>query len=81
MTAQIHVITRNSAPQKRSCATCRYRPKTINTYTHCSATGEYVYAERRNGLACGPEGHLWDPPPPRLGVVGQIKRLLWGDDR
>jgi hypothetical protein len=69
-------------PQTRACNTCRHAPTHFSGFTRCKATGNYVDVERMSGgYACGMEGRLWEPIPPRLGLFGWIRVLLFGEKR
>lgn len=70
------------APYKaRACGTCRHRPRRFTGFTHCKATGEFIDIERRYNGACGRDGKLWEPLPPRLGIFGWLKRIVFGGPR
>lgn len=65
MSNVVKLAVSNRLVQTRACNTCRHRPRKITSYTHCQATGEYVWAERSlEGKACGRDGNLWEPAPP-----------------
>lgn len=74
----VRLATSNSSPQKRACSTCRHGPRSISQ--ECLALGRSIYFERQDEeSACGLEGNLWEPRPRRIGLVGYIKRLIFGD--
>lgn len=75
MSNVVRLVTETRHPQTRACNACRHRPKKINSYTHCQATGNYIWAERSiDGKACGREGNLWEPGPPERPSLR--KRIL-----
>lgn len=44
--------------------------------------GYFSYSQglcRSDTRLCGPEGRVWEPKPPRLGLIPWVRRLLWGD--
>ena len=78
----IRIATSNDAPVKRACGTCRHVTKPGTAYQRCKATGFSCHIARTATGPCGFNGLLWEPvppPPPRIGFVGWIKRLLFGD--
>ena len=80
MTAQLHVIHNNPNLRPRACGSCRYAPKKVDANARCTATANFIDLERIYEInACGISGKLWEPQPPRIGLVGHVKRLIWGD--
>lgn len=79
MSNVVRIAAQQQQPSKRACATCAYRPRSINGLGRCKATGYYVVLERSSSSrACGANGNLWEKAPARKGLITQIRNLLIG---
>jgi len=63
----------------RACSTCRHVFRSNTVDVTCGATGWAIHVERDSDGPCGRDGLMWEPRPPRVGLVGWFRRLLWGD--
>jgi hypothetical protein len=76
----IRLATSQRDPQKRACVACRHVVRHKYVGPDCGATGRDIMFERADHFGvCGTEGKLWERTPPRIGLIGWVKRLLWGD--
>lgn len=78
MSNVVHLKTSNGTPAKRACGTCKH-VRGSNEVARCTASGRSIFFERQDPVgACGTEGKLWEKKV-RIGLVGWVKRLLFGD--
>lgn len=78
----VKLATSNSSPQKRACSTCRHKPRVAGAFARCGATNQYLDIERLSTLsACGQTGELWEPRPPRKGLIPTIRIWLFGETK
>lgn len=63
----------------RACGTCKYFDKGIrgHLFSTCSFYSRYASTAQHPAL-CGLSHKNWEPIPAPIGLVGHIKRLLWG---
>lgn len=80
MSSVLKLVHTQAHPQRRACNTCRHGPKIFAPYSLCKATGGFIESERAYPhKACGSDGKLWEPVPPRRGLVGWLKVWVVGE--
>lgn len=77
MAEVVRLASSRERPIVRACGTCQHLKS--GWIDQCRATGSHVSTERLySNSACGVAGKLWEARV-RLGLVGHIRRALFGD--
>lgn len=79
MTEPVRLITSQPKPVK-ACSTCRHRRKEwMPPGVHCDAVDQPAGVARILASSCGPDGRFWEARSPEIGVVGRLRRWLFGE--
>jgi hypothetical protein len=72
----VKLASSRDRPAVKACSTCAHVQGRHAVFQQCKALGTYCSSARISDCE---NGEFWEPQPKKIGLVGHIKRLIFGE--